>query len=314
MLSRIHKILANPEIFANGSFSNIGSFSYLSKLIEEKYREGGYIQTIIYGEQGAGKTTYSIKVGAKTLLNINPLIGRDIDYYMNITISSYMVFSIKEFIEKLKSVTWETRYPFIIVDDAGVGLSAYIAHIDRRKADFLSKINQVIRTRTSALIMTTTTPHNILKSFREIDSIIIHINKIGDRAEARAYGINVLPNGQIYVKRLFREYFTPRLPDSVFKTYISIRDKYVDKVISDLDSYIVEDEKEIDEKDRLIREIIIFMRNTGRTWFEIGSVLRPDLHKMYLKNPSEKLYRRIASYAHSIAQRLKAVESNEQVE
>jgi len=191
--------------------------SRLAKEILEAYETGGFVGAVVYGKQGAGKSQYSMLVSYEVFGNWYDVLA-------------HMVFPLWHFLEMLEP----PKKRLIIWDDAGLHASKYLYFLEEigiELAKGLQGLFQVIRTKTSGLILTATSPKMLLKSIRKQEGwyIIKIIKGTGDLRYAKVYRHIELPNGFSYTKLAWIEKFRiNKIPKWVLDIYYPMRDRYAD--------------------------------------------------------------------------------------
>ena len=184
----------------------------------------GFKAVFIYGEQGGGKSIYSMKVARDILYRIGygKVSWREI-------IDRFMFFVVDDFYKKIEKVRWKNRYPLLIWDDAGVYGSSYLFYTDKKAAKEITDVFKTIRTRVGVLFMSSPGVHDILRPIRHSEIVIVHVDEVSEwRAEAHSYVIKVAPSGKRTISKISVDRFWKRLPDKDYEYYNNLRDKYVD--------------------------------------------------------------------------------------
>jgi len=195
-------------------------------LIEKARHNNECRNFIVYGPLGYGKTAFSLNV----LMELYDTTDPDI-------LSRYFFFDPAEFLNKVtrfkqqvKSVAW---------DDAGVWL--YYMDFQTDLIKNVSKLMQLIRTRTASVIYTTPTPTLILGKLRNFpQTTTLKISKRGGeprpgyRNTARrvtAYQSYMLPDlHKLRVRKLYVDDFDVMLPRDVYKWYCNERRGYIEQI------------------------------------------------------------------------------------
>jgi len=211
-----------------------GPWSYLGWIIYRKNVEGGFTVATLYGNQGAGKSVYSIKVARDVLLRL----GQEADY--KTIIKRYMVFLVTDVIRKIRSGSWRNRIPILIWDDAGVHGDAVLFRIDPLTAKYLSDVFRTARTRVAAVVMSSPDSDDILKRIRAgTDKYIVYIEEADSKwSIAHIYKVKKLPSGTLRIHKVAEEEFRRYLP--VYEFYLEYRDRYVDEALDRLEERIQE--------------------------------------------------------------------------
>lgn len=196
----------------------------LAKMIKKAYRTNGFVGAIVYGKQGYGKSSYALKTAYQ--------IYEDWDKALD-----SLVFRLEDLLRILKTtIKTGHRKKLLIWDDAGVHGNKYkwFDYNGQTIAKQLQALMDVIRTGVSGLIFTTPQPNELLKVFRGYDFYYIKITKRDDKNTrlATIYQQSVMPNGNIFVKKIGLDKYNVMLPDTVYKKYSEIRRSYFIEVIN----------------------------------------------------------------------------------
>jgi hypothetical protein len=237
--------------YAEARESGVG-WSVLAGKVVKAYKLGGFMAAVVYGKQGSGKSVYTIKVGYDALRRLGILgphhTTRDV-------YKRYMFFTARQLISKARRGR-DQRIPLLIWDDAGVHGGSYMFFTDPLMAKAIADTFKVIRTRVSALLMSTPNPSDILKPLRGTDVYIIYIKELDDTwSRAHGYMIKVLPSGTRRIKKLYVEDFKRRL--RTYNDYLEIRDRYVDIALDNLERVL-----EAKELERLQKRLKL-LRSAG---------------------------------------------------
>ena len=217
----------------------------LGQMIIKEMQENGFQSIIIFGKQGAGKTTYALKVGARILMYLYPDLSEHDAWWQAYNL---MVFSLDEAIEKLMSVVdmhekgnINYRLPFLIIDDASIDLIKYAWH-EPQNIEF-AKLNNLARTWSTALIFTTPWIDDLQKFLREKAWIAVQVQKYG-KAEGK-YPQSIawiykrvikLINGEFkgaYEEKYY-DIFGREMPNDLYEEYIKRRDGVMKKIANEV--------------------------------------------------------------------------------
>jgi len=183
------------------------------------WKHMGFIGILVYGVQGAGKTSFALKLGYN--------IYRDWDKVLELCI-----FDIREFIDLIEN--YKGRIPYVIIDDAGVWFSKYWFWRDVHYVDYVSALLQLIRVKVSCLVLTTTSPSALMKSIRNMDMYVVKIVPAGSKTfvrDALVYRQSILPSGSKRVRLLRKIVFNCKLPDDVYRAYMEKRAYYMNHIL-----------------------------------------------------------------------------------
>jgi len=148
----------------------------LTKLILQSHKKNAHMSAIVFGPKRVGKSVYSLKVGE----DLFQAFGLDEKEAWRFSIGS-VVYTLEEFLQSLEVLTEiDIPYPYLIVDDAGVGFSHLMRFTPEAQA--LKKVFDTIGTLVTAIIYTTPNPKGLLNYVRNVDSLRI---KIVERSNAR---------------------------------------------------------------------------------------------------------------------------------
>ena len=211
-----------------------GTGLILPRYIFGRARSGGVTIAMIYGELGAGKSTYAMHV-AWELLTRYPVrvptpgfrkLPRGEQY--RVIMESYLVFTVEELLERIGNASWENRHPILIWDDAGVHGSSLLFFTNRKAYQALSAIIQTIRTRTAALLITAPLPGMVAKQVRSLpETLVVLVERVdGERSRALGFIQKQGPRRQ-YFSLAFIDVFRRRLPDDFYPVYMRKRDSYI---------------------------------------------------------------------------------------
>jgi len=219
----------------------MGAFNFITtKKIDEAYKYERFFGLIIYGDQGVGKSTYMLKV-------LYDVYG-DWDI-----VFEHIIFSFDDLIDLIKKTREMSkrneRIKVIGWDDAGIYGHKYIYFRKREAVELVSAWIDVVRTRIASILITTINPFNLLKPIRESTGFkfgkVVRLNKDDDR-QITVYNRTILPNCKTYVKKMYVDTFTARLPDNIYSRYLEMRKKFYEVA----EARLVEiAEKGVDEKE-----------------------------------------------------------------
>ena len=197
----------------------------LTAEIEKAIRQDGMVGCVIYGPMRIGKSVFALKT-------LYQLYGNWDD------VLAHTVFRLEDMVglieqamgkdQKVKAVLW---------DDAGVygGRMRYFEN--RTLIQYLENLLDTIGLSLHALLMTSPSVLSLLKCLRTYEFYRIKIYRdTGQRRYAIAYMSTLLPSGTRLIHRKWRDNYTCRLPDDVWKEYLVRRQGYLREAISQLKS------------------------------------------------------------------------------
>lgn len=202
--------------------------------IHKSYIKNECKNYIVYGPLGKGKTSYAAQI-------LMELYEKEIQKDGLIqTISKYYFHNPVEMLKMLRK--FPKRVPCIVPDDFGVWL--YSLDYAKPMVKSIVKYFQMIRTKTSGVVMTAPTPTLILGKLRcfpqtvtikisELPAGEQHGRPLRDLRIAKAYRSWLLPDLQkLRVKKLYEDQFSCYLPTELYEWLEKRREFYV-KVLED---------------------------------------------------------------------------------
>ncbi len=212
----------------------------IAKLAEKAYEIDGYVDALIYGDKGAGKSVYALISAFK--------IYNDWD-----TVLKHLFFSPKEAIDFiLEKHERGERVKMIILDDAGLWLGK-LRWWEKEKvefADFYDVIREVC-----ACVVFTAPSDNIMRKIVKDIQLRLHVQIINDiKSKIRIYKRKLLPSFKEIVKTVKDETFDRWIPDEVYQKYKDMKRKATyEKLLKVKESL---DKSEKGEKEEIVQNII----------------------------------------------------------
>ncbi|AZG03143.1 hypothetical protein [Sulfolobus spindle-shaped virus] len=215
-------------------------------MVINEMKDNGFQSILVFGKQGAGKTTYALKVGTRILQYLYPDLTEHDAWWQAYNL---MVFTLDEAIEKLMSVVEmhekgnvNYRLPFLIIDDASIDLIKY-AWREEQNIQF-AKLNNLARTWSVALIFTTPWIEDIQKFLREKAWIVVQVQKYGSskngdypKSIAWIYKRTIkLIDGEFkgkYVEKYY-DIFRREMPNDLYEEYIKRRDGVMKRIANEV--------------------------------------------------------------------------------
>ncbi|AZG03103.1 hypothetical protein [Sulfolobus spindle-shaped virus] len=208
----------------------------LASEIYKAYKEGSFLNVIIFGKQGAGKTTYALRVAKEVLKMIDKNLDEQTAWEKAL---SYLAFNVREALQKLAIIVElhkqghiDSRLPLLIMDDASIDLIKYNWY-DKENQEFF-KLNVLARTWVSAIIYTSPMMSDISKFLREKGWMVVKITRNGGYKDtesvAKLYGRVIKLNKQHTdfvgrYKPIAIDRFTRRMPDRIYEEYMRKRNR-----------------------------------------------------------------------------------------
>ncbi|MEM0488988.1 MAG: hypothetical protein QW707_07315 [Candidatus Bathyarchaeia archaeon] len=196
----------------------------ISQLMEANHYRNQFGLFIIYGQQGVGKSVY-------TILALKEL---GLDW------KNHLYFRPEEFLARVRhAYLTRQKLKALAIDDAGFGLFAYNWNKPFVKA-FVKFLN-VARTIMSNMILTTPNPSMLVRKITTLDAYFVKVMKDGTPERntpylrlAKGYRNIMLPSGQRMVKLHFEDRFKAYLPDDEYREYLEYRYGYVGDSLDEL--------------------------------------------------------------------------------
>lgn len=206
----------------------------LANKIAKAYKEHGFVEAIIYGRRGSGKSSYAIQVLRDFFMSKG--LSENEAYDEAIRVMKYRMGDIIEFV-KTHADNGDIA-PSLIIDDAGVGLSRYRWWTEPKQILHLQSMMDTVRSGLSSILMTCPSPKSILSFIRkDYDDYFVKITKVsGDwRRKAIGYQMSTLPSGKTYVFKKFEDNYSCYLPNKVYQKYDKIRRGYLKEAMAKLE-------------------------------------------------------------------------------
>lgn len=193
----------------------------------------GFIGSIVYGPRRLGKSIYALK----NMMQIFQAYGCGEDEAWDLSLLS-LYFDPRKLLEDINWLAETMRvWPVLCLDDAGCGVSGSIWFTDRGLYQGLGSVLDTIGTTTTGFLLTTPTFKKIVCMVRDATDFYRIEVKPSDRTKPReriasAYGINVLPSGDIRIKSKswaesgFSDVFSVLISNERYYIYKRIRALY----------------------------------------------------------------------------------------
>lgn len=203
--------------------------SAMAQRIYEAIDERSFVGSIVFGSQRIGKSAYGLRVLYE--------IYEDWDDILD----NYVLFDLDDVLRLLeRSVNEREQIKAFMWDDAGVHASKHIFFSDRKKAQLLQNLFDVIGLYLGGVILTTPSPTNLLKALRDYEFYRIKVTRKNEYWGRNALGYRniLLPSGASYIKKVFQDSFNCHLPDDVYQRYEDMRSDYTKKSVQRLKDYL----------------------------------------------------------------------------
>lgn len=188
---------------------------------------------IIHGPQRSGKSVYGT-------MSLYELYNQDEDEMF-----AHMFFTLDELNEFLiKAVDTGIRCPAIMIDDAGVHMSAASYNTNRNQAIYLSAIMDTIGIICKGLIFTTPNPNNLLKAIRnyEFYRVQISMGRHANDRVAKGYSHTTAPDGRhFWINSEFADNFYVKVP--YYERYAEIRRQMSISTLRDMRTFLKQEPK-----------------------------------------------------------------------
>jgi len=194
----------------------------LAKRVTNWYKKNEFGFVIVYGHSGVGKSSYAWKV----LFELYPQTEDQTREEYIQSLKRYLVFTPRQLInlgDELEAAG--ERIPAIILDDGGLhfGKMDYKDPIVNAALKYL----QTIRSQVACIILTTTSPSNLVAGMRSLDMNMVKVTKlVRDERIGTGYTYSVGPKGRVWVNRVWEDYFDAHLPNDFFAWYSAYRKTY----------------------------------------------------------------------------------------
>jgi hypothetical protein len=190
---------------------------------------------IAYGALGYGKTSYALQVLMEIYDTEDPAV-----------LEKYFAFTPEEFLKMVRG--FKKQVPAVVWDDAGVWL--YYMDYAQTMTKQLSKMMQMVRTKTASTIFTTPTPTLILGKLRNFpQTLTLKIIKTSGNSplsrRANGYRSWFLPDFKHSgVRKVYEDDFSVMLPNAVYEWYNKKRLGYVKMLEDEIEKALLPSLKE----------------------------------------------------------------------
>lgn len=217
----------------------------------------GFIEAIIEGERGYGKSSYALKVMAQVYKTLEGLPDDD----AWIRAIDNMLFSMDDLSHLItKNIDTSTVSPSWCLDDATVHFSSYKFFTNLYEVIQIHGMFDTIRTVCTGLLLTCPKRGLLLAALRSYDDIKVEIYMDrGWERIARGYKIKTTPIGQRRIYKNFEDFYSCYLPDWVFDKYMEKRAFYLKQTNDELLKILgrKEEKKKIREVQNKLQKITL---------------------------------------------------------
>jgi len=198
--------------------------SIIAQLAEYAMKNNGFIDALIFGDKGGGKSVYA-------LISAYQLYG-DWDEALN-----HLFFDPFDALKLMKDALYaEERIPLIIMDDAGLWLGK-MEWWDKRKVRF-SEFYNVVREVCACVVFTTPSDDIVNAVTRQI-KLRMQVEIIDEKySRVKIYKKKLTPLFQTFVKRLKNETFPRKIPDDVFERYCKMKRDATKRKIEEMEKIL----------------------------------------------------------------------------
>lgn len=200
--------------------------------IEDALDGSGFVGGIIFGNQRIGKSSYALQVMKEIYGSWDKAI-------------EHTHFELDDVLDALSgSLDVGEEIPVLLWDDGGVHASKHLFWSDRKKTQLLQSLLDTCGYHLGCLLITTPSPNNLLKCLRDYEFYRVKITRKNEYWGRNALGYRniMLPSGASFIKKVFQDSFSCKLPDGVHGEYQDMRSKYTKEAVRHLKEYVREEE------------------------------------------------------------------------
>ena len=194
-------------------------------------KTNGLFNSIITGERGVGKTSYSLQ----TLYLVFRKLGYDKEEAWQMSLDRCL-YTIPDIVDFLEQSNKKKHKDCFIWDDAGVFAGGVRWYTHYKEMVLLESVSDVLRNMVYGLLLTVPDIRTLTRRLRSYDDYIIKIyypkpKSKGEKFDpnlrhARVYKKGMSPIGQVNLSKKYYDSFNIMLPDWVYKKYQAKRNKY----------------------------------------------------------------------------------------
>ena len=225
-----------PQIIQHAKFFGLIKDGWtLEDYIVDAVRNGGYETILLWGVQGAGKSTRMLQMGY--------WVYKDWD-----AVLKSIVFKPSEFVKRLREVPLKTRIPCLLWDDIGVHYTSSTFRTNIQQYEAIDATWAAIRTKCNAIILTIPLIDRLAKNIK--DNVTFEVYTGRNQREyvqrlVRLPGIGQTESNLFKIVIEKPEVFDLyNVPKDVFKQYWEMRLQLTEEALDRLDMTVTAEDME----------------------------------------------------------------------
>jgi len=191
----------------------------LADLIEDAWSKTGFVSALIFGMQGAGKTTYALRTAYAVYGSWEEALR-------------HLFFDPLPALELLQEANEKgERVKLVIFDDAGWWLSKYLWYVEGGISTIfaINGLFNLIRTLCSAVIFTSPLVNDVLKPLREKCWLRIKIRRSGHYGLATIYKVDYTPKLRLTCNKVGADRFVLYVNNDTYERYCKMRQEFINE-------------------------------------------------------------------------------------
>jgi hypothetical protein len=189
--------------------------------------QSSFLSVLVYGDLGVGKTSYCLKVATEYYMHQGYSKEEAYQKALDCTL-----FQVKDIVDWFKKHNYKNRAPITILDDASIHLSGKRWQIDSKLLTQFEELLTTGRTSTQVLLINCPDVSGVIGFVREMLNLKIAISKEDSDWQRKAQPYTKYRHYRLlttrWKKAKWRDIFSCKLPDDVYKKYMRQRDSYKD--------------------------------------------------------------------------------------